>query len=192
MLIRHGHTAWNRAGRIQGRIDQPLDEEACKHLAGLRLPADHATASLIASPLLRAVQTARILGRRTPILVPDLVEMDWGEWEGRRGVDLLADPDSGYRHMEEWGWDFQPPGGETPRQVWQRIEPWVATLSGSSVVISHIGIMRVLLARATGWNFCGAAPFRVKRDRLYRIDLHDDGSLEFDHQPVRLAEASQS
>ena len=105
---------------------------------------------------------------------------------------MLEDGNSGYRHIEEWGWDFQPPGGETPRSVWERVEPWLGSVEGPAVVISHIGIMRVLLARATGWNFDGPAPFRVKRDRLYRIDVHDDGTLSIDNDPVRLIQAGSS
>ncbi|MBU2192799.1 MAG: histidine phosphatase family protein [Alphaproteobacteria bacterium] len=191
-LLRHGHTAWNRAGRIQGRVDQPLDEEARNHLARLRLPEEFAGASLISSPLSRAVETAKIVARRDPLVAPELVEMDWGRWEGQRGLDLLADPDSGYRHLETWGWDYEPPGGETPRQVWDRIGPWVANLRGPAVIVSHIGVMRVLLARATGWNFEGMPPFQVKRDRLYRIAIREDRAMEFDNQPLRLtAEAGQ-
>jgi hypothetical protein len=52
--------------------------------------------------------------------------------------------------------------------------------------------MRVLLARATGWNFDRPAPFRVKRDRLYRIDVHDDGALAHDNDPVRLIQVGGS
>ncbi len=188
-MMRHGHTAWNRAGRIQGRVDEPLDEGARTHLAKLRLPAEFDQFSLIASPLSRAAETARIVARRDPVLASELIEMDWGDWEGRRGVDLLAEPNSGYRHIEEWGWDFQPPGGETPRQVWQRMAPWINALEGSAVVVCHIGVMRVLLARATGWNFHGQPPFQIKRDRLYRIDIDDNGMLTFDNRPIRLIEA---
>lgn len=124
--------------------------------------------------------------------MPELIEMDWGRWEGQRGIDLLEDGNSGYRHVEEWGWEFQPPGGETPRCVWERVEPWLGSVKGPAVVVSHIGIMRVLLARATSWNFDGPAPFRVKRDRLYRIDVHDDGTLSYDNDPVRLIQADNS
>lgn len=138
------------------------------------------------------METARIVAGREPTVVPALVEMDWGRCEGRRGVDLLEDCSSDYRHIEEWGWDFQPPGGETPRRVWERVEPWLGSIGGAAVVVSHIGIMRVLLARATGWNFEGTPPFRVKRDRLYRIDVHDDGSLSHDGEPVRLIETDPS
>ena len=154
----------------------------------MRLPEGFEQAALVSSPLSRAVETAWIIGGRTPHIVPELIEMDWGRWEGLHGTDLLADPNSGYRHIEDWGWDFQPPGGETPKIVWERVKPWIASLEGSTVVVSHIGIMRVVLARATGWNFDGPPPFRIKRDRLYRVDVQDDGTLAFDNEPVRLIE----
>ncbi len=145
-----------------------------------------AEASLAASPLSRAVDTARLVSGRPPRIVPELIEMDWGEWQGLLGADLVADASSGYRHIEDWGWDFQPPGGETPKMVWQRIRPWIAAAQGTTVAVCHIGVMRVLLARATGWDFSGPAPFQVKRDRLYIIEAGDDGSLTFKDAPVRL------
>jgi probable phosphoglycerate mutase len=188
--LRHGHTAWNRAGRIQGRVDEPLDEQAREHLSHLRLPEEFKGDALVSSPLARAVETARIIGGRKPIVAPELIEMDWGRWEGQRGIDLLEDGNSGYRHIEEWGWDYQPPGGETPRSVWERVEPWLRSVKGPAVVVSHIGIMRVLLARATGWDFEGEPPFKkVKRDRLYRVYVHDDRTLSYDNDPVRLIQA---
>lgn len=188
-MLRHGPTAWNRAGRLQGRIDEPLDQQARDHLAGLALPPDYAAARLVASPLARAVETARILGRREPEVEPALIEMDWGDWEGQRGADLIADEGSGYRHIEDWGWDFRPPGGETPREVLDRLRPWLATLDGLSLAVTHIGVMRALLASATGWNFEGPAPFRIKRDRLYMLTVLDGQRLQFDSEPVRLNKA---
>ena len=145
---------------------------------------------MYSSPLLRAVETARIVGGSEPVVVPELVEMDWGRCEGRCGIDMLQDSASGYRHIEEWGWDFRPPGGETPRSVWQRVEPWLLSVEGLAVAVSHVGVMRVVLARATGWNFSGEPPFRVKRDRLYRIDVHGHGTLAYDHDPLRLIQAA--
>lgn len=191
-LLRHGHTAWNRAGRIQGRVDEPLDDQAREHLSHLRLPDGFRDFALFSSPLVRAVETARIVAGSEPRTVPELVEMDWGRWEGCCGIDLLADMNSGYRHIEGWGWDFRPPGGETPGQVWARLEPWIMSLRGQALVVCHIGIMRVLLARATGWNFEGTPPFRIKRDRLYQVDIGENGALSYDHEPVRLIRADGS
>ena len=66
-LLRHGHTAWNRAGRLQGRIDEPLDGEARAHLGRLCLPEEFELATLVSSPLARATETASIVGRRVPL-----------------------------------------------------------------------------------------------------------------------------
>lgn len=150
-----------------------------------------AEANVAASPLSRAIDTARLVSGRAPQIVPELIEMDWGEWQGLRSADLVADAISGYRHIEDWGWDFQPPGGETPKMVWQRIKPWIASVEGSNVAVCHIGVMRVLLARATGWDFSGPAPFQVKRDRLYLIETNDDGILVFKDAPVRLIQTGR-
>ena len=184
-LLRHGHTAWNRAGQIQGRTDIPLDPEACEHLAQLCLPPPWDQAALVSSPLERAVKTGHLVADRIPVTQAALTEMDWGAWEGQRGVHLLEQPDAGYRHIETWGWNYRPPGGESPDEVLKRLEPWVLTLSGDTVAVCHIGIMRVLLARATGWNFEGPAPFRIKRDRLFLIEVDGD-NWRFDANPVRL------
>ena len=96
---------------------------------------------------------------------------------------LIADPDSGYRHIEDWSWDFRPPNGESPAEIWARLEPWLGGLTGDTVAVCHIGIMRVILARAYGWDFLGPAPFKIKRNRLYIVDMKTLTPLP---DPVRL------
>lgn len=189
-LLRHGHTHWNRAGRIQGRSDIPLDDQARSELAETRLPDPWESADLWSSPLLRASETARLVAGREPQTKDALTEMNWGDWEGLRGADLIADSDSGYRHIEDWGWDFRPPNGESPAEVWARLWPWLDALTGDTVAVCHIGIMRVILARAWGWDFEGPAPFKIKRNRLYIVDMTTLTPLP---EPIRLikTEASQ-
>ncbi|WP_170553619.1 histidine phosphatase family protein [Ruegeria atlantica] len=182
-LLRHGHTHWNRAGRIQGRSDIPLDEDARAELSAMQLPAPWKDADLWSSPLLRASETARLVTGREPQTSDALTEMNWGDWEGLRGVDLIAEPDSGYCHIEDWSWDFRPPNGESPAEVWSRLQPWLKALSGDTVAVCHIGIMRVILARAWGWDFNGPAPFKIKRNRLYIVDIP---TLSPQPEPVRL------
>lgn len=184
-IIRHGYTPWNRAGQIQGRTDIALEEQAAADLAKLRLPVGWREADLVASPLSRAVETARLISDSAPETVPVLTEMDWGDWEGKKGVELKADPSTGFRDIEDWGWDYRPPNGESPRDVWARLSPWVGTLQRDTIAVCHIGIMRVLLAQATGWNFNGPAPFRIKRNRLFLLDVQD-GALSVSGEPVRL------
>ena len=184
-IIRHGHTAWNRAGQIQGRTDIPLDDEAAQGLAALRLPADWRDADLVSSPLQRAVETAQLISGQRPKMVEALTEMDWGDWEGKKGLDLKADPASGFRDIEDWGWNYRPPRGESPQDVWARLAPWVNSLRHNTVAVCHIGIMRVLLAQAYGWDFSGPAPFRIKRNRLFLITV-GNGVLSAESTPIRL------
>ncbi len=184
-LLRHGHTAWNRAGRIQGRTDIPLDDEARAQLRGLRLPDDWQGADLWSSPLKRAVETAELVTGRTPQTDPALIEMDWGDWEGQHGKELIADPASGYRHIEHWGWNYTPPNGEPPAALRDRLVPWAETLTQDTVAVCHIGVMRVLMAHATGWAFEGEPLFQIKRNRLYIISVKP-GGWHAEDTPVRL------
>lgn len=184
-LLRHGHTSWNREGRIQGRTDIPLDPVARADLRLLQLPESWRNKQICSSPLLRAVETAKLVAR-PPITVPALTEMDWGDWEGAKGAELRANPTSGYRDIEDWGWAYRPPGGESPAEVWQRLAPWLGRLDRDAVLVCHIGVMRVLLARAFDWDFTGPAPFAVKRNRLFVLDLDGDRLTPGDPLIVRL------
>lgn len=184
-LLRHGHTEWNRMGRIQGRTDIPLDQDARAELAGQRIPEPWDQATLWSSPLARAHDTAELIAGRKPRVHPALIEMDWGDWEGLHGKDLRADADSGFRDIEYWGWHFSPPNGESPDTIRQRLLPWVSELQGDNIAVCHIGIMRVLLAHATSWSFDGPPPFRIKRNRLFVIEIRD-GAWQLQAEPVRL------
>lgn len=185
-LLRHGRTAWNRAGRIQGSTDEPLDAEGRAEVAEYALPHPWNAAHLWSSPLSRAAETARIVSGRDPEITPDLREMDWGSWEGQRGLDLSATPQSGFRHIEDWGWDYRPPNGETPAEVRDRLLPWLGSIAGDNLAVCHIGVMRVLLALATGWAFNGPAPFRVKRNRLFVIEDSGTGWHMAGEELIRL------
>lgn len=172
-IIRHGRTEWNRDGKIQGHQDIPLEPQAITELAAFRLPDEWKQAKLVSSPLGRAVHTAELITDTTPLIEPALIEMDYGEWEGKRSVDLGADPDSGFRHLPEWGWDYLPPNGESPAQVWSRLAPWVNSLTEDTVAVCHIGVMRTLLAVAYDWPFKGTPPFSIKRNSLYCLEVAD-------------------
>jgi probable phosphoglycerate mutase len=186
-LIRHGHTAWNRQGRIQGRTDIPLDAAAEAQLRACALPTDWQDADLVASPLQRARRTAELIGGRQPAEENALIEMDWGAWEGLFGRDLRADPASGFRDIEHWGWAYRPPGGESPEAMRERLLPWARGLRRDTLAICHIGVMRVLMAVATGWAFQGPCPFAIKRNRVYIIQV-ESGNWHLEAEPIRLNE----
>ena len=143
-------------------------------LGAQRLPAPWDKAALWSSPLLRAVETAQLVAGRPPLTDPALTEMNWGDWEGCIARDLHAGPDLDHRNIEDWGWNYTPPNGESPTALRARLIPWAQQLSTDTVAVCHIGVMRVLMAHATGWGFEGPAPFAVKRNRLFVIEIVGD------------------
>lgn len=189
-LLRHFPTAWNAERRLQGQVDTPLTGEARARLAGLALPPPWDAARIVASPLARAAETARALaGGDAFETEPRLIEMSWGDWEGRLAEELIADPASGYVHVEDWGWHRRPPGGESPWEVWTRIRPALAEVAAAgrpAVLIGHRAAMRAVLARAWGWNYDAPEPFRIRRARLYPLTLLADGTPTAPEEAVAL------
>jgi len=184
-LLRHGRTDWNNAGLLQGRTDRPLDDAEAERLCDFALPPPWDAAKIIASSMIRAVSTANILTGKHPQTDPRLVEINLGYWEGKTGRDLRADPNSGFRDVEYWGWDYRPPNGESPREVWDRVSEALDDLSEDTLIVCHMVVMRVVLAKAYDWGFEGQQPFQIKRDRIYGVSV-EDGKLIADPEPVRL------
>lgn len=149
ILVRHGQTAANAAGLIQGQSDYDLTPVGREQAAALRdtLPAE---AAVITSPLRRARQTAEALGR--PAEVDDRwIEMDYGEYEGRRVVEVRPELWSHWANDPEWA----PPGGESLAAVGRRTEAVCAELACRAtdedlIVVSHVGPIKAAVAWALG------------------------------------------
>lgn len=92
LLIRHGETAWNKELRFQGCTDIPLCEEGIQQAKLLAKRLEHKFDIIYASPLDRALKTAKILGgdNLSPILCEDLREINFGSWEGHT-LDSIRD-----------------------------------------------------------------------------------------------------
>jgi broad specificity phosphatase PhoE len=187
LLIRHGATAWNASGRLQGRADIGLSAAGRAEVEGWRLPAAFAQARWLTSPLRRARETAALLTGRPVVVEPRLIEMDWGAWQGLRAAEL--DP-AKLAANEALGLDFRPPGGESPREVAARVRALVAELAadpGPVVAISHKGVIRAALALATGWDMRARPPLRLARDQALALRAEADGQLELGPAPLHLA-----
>jgi broad specificity phosphatase PhoE len=177
-LIRHMPTVWNKQGRLQGQRDTPLDPDA---IPSWRLPPELAGFHFLASPLTRARETAARLGA-TPQIDPRLIEMSWGEWEGYTLAELrasFADIDE----LEAQGLDFRTPGGESPRDVQQRLRPLLAEIAASgasTAAVTHKGIIRPIFALATGWDMLGKQPHRLdwSSAHLFRLDHTGHPTIE--------------
>jgi len=175
LVIRHWPTTWNTAGRIQGRTDEPLSEEARQALGDLQLPRAWRNARCLASPLRRAIGTAERLGLH-PVVDPRLIEMAWGEWEGRRLDDLRQELGDAMTENEARGLDFRPPGGESPRDVQERLRPLLKELAEPTVAVTHKGVLRALYALATGWTMTGKAPDSLLDGHAHAFHIEADGA----------------
>jgi broad specificity phosphatase PhoE len=177
-LLRHGKTEWNDDGRLQGRHDTALSEAARDTLAMLQLPPELAGFAWLTSPLRRAIETAAALGIADARPEPRLVEMDWGDWEGHTLAALRAAPHGAMAQREAAGLDFKPPGGESPREVQVRLAPLLAEIAAADRpvgAVTHKGVIRAILALATGWDMRGKAPARLDSAAIHLFDLDRAG-----------------
>jgi broad specificity phosphatase PhoE len=146
-VARHGETAWSLTGQHTGLTDLPLTEHGEHNARGLgqRLQG-MLFAKVFTSPLQRAVRTCELAGFGSVTEIdPDLVEWDYGEYEGRRGVDIR-------KERPDWSL-FRDgcPGGESPHQVAARADRVVGrvrAVPGDVLLFSSGHFIRVL---ATSW-----------------------------------------
>lgn len=192
LLVRHGATAWNDLGRIQGHADIDLSPRGRAQVQGWRLPAAWAQARVLSSPLRRARETAAILTGRTPVIDDRLIEMDWGMFQGRRLADLRAEAAEPMAAREAHGLDFRPPGGESPREVCARLHTLLTELAAEPqpvVAVCHKGVIRAALVLATGWDMRSKPPLRLSRALGCVLSCHQDGRVELG-APAPLARAA--
>ena len=183
-LIRHGSTAWNEQGRMQGRRDIRLSDHGRAQVRAWRLP-DNLTAPgtsvrWITSPLRRAVETAELLCGTEPPRESALAEMDWGGWEGMTFDEIRARFGPEFARNQALGLDFRPPGGESPRDVRGRVQSWlsrVATEGAPMVAVTHLGVVRAVLSLATGWDMPTKPPIRLQSETLHRFAVDRDGTV---------------
>ncbi|WP_026103784.1 MULTISPECIES: histidine phosphatase family protein [Kamptonema] len=168
LLVRHGETDWNKAGKFQGQIDVPLNDNgreqsrrAAEFLKEVKL--DFA----ISSSMLRPKETAEIILQHHPEielqLNNELREISHGLWEGKFESEI----EQSYPGLlDEWKTapqNVQMPEGENLQQVWERaIAAWqkiVASASGTGIVVAHDAINKAILCHLFGlepehfWKF---------------------------------------
>ena len=190
VALRHAPTAWNRDRRLQGRTDVALDEEGVAVAARWRTAPEWAGYRILSSPLQRARMTAAILFPDAEIGIDRrLIEMDFGNWEGKRLAELRADPTEDAAAREDLGLDFKAPEGESPREVQARIQPLLARLAElerPTVLVTHKAVIRALYALASGWTMIGKPPAKVRPNCAQVFRLAADGTPAVDRMNVSL------
>lgn len=192
-LVRHGPTGWNADRRLQGRADRPLSEEGRAQVAGWRIPDAYLGFEWVTSPLLRARQTAEILG--LPVVRTDdaIIEMDWGDWESHTRPELDRKYGDEVARRADMGLDLRPHNGESPREVRGRVAAWargIARRGAPTGAVCHQGIIRAALSLATGWRMIGEPPADLGWDALHLFRAGADGAFEIVETDIPLAEAA--
>ena len=170
-LARHGETAWSKSGQHTGRTDIPLTDRGEEDAFRLRNRfAAVSFARVFTSPLQRAARTCELAGYKGEI-DPELMEWNYGQYEGRKTVDIRA---------ENPGWELfrdGAPGGESPTEITVRADRVVArlkALTGNVLVFSHGHMLRVLAARWLGQPVAFA--------RCLLLSTASASILSFDHK----------
>jgi probable phosphoglycerate mutase len=175
-MARHGNTAWTVSGQHTGLTDLPLTPDGERNakrlgerLQGMKFP------KVLTSPLQRAARTCELAGfGAVAVTDPDLVEWDYGEYEGLTSADILR---------QNPNWDLfrdGGPGGESAAQVSARADRVVnrlRALNADVLLFSSGHFIRVLTARWLGLDLNGGRYFLLSPASL--------SALSYEHNLFR-------
>lgn len=168
-LVRHGETAWARSGRHTGLTDiklTALGREQALELAPRLF--GHPFANVVSSPLSRALDTAHLAGFGERVeIVPDLVEWDYGQDEGRTSDDIRAE-------RPGWTiWTDGPLGGEAIDVLGARVDRVIEKVrrtDGVTLAFAHGHVLRALAARWLGLPVSAGAMFALDTATISILD----------------------
>ena len=176
-LVRHGETEWSRDHRHTSVTDLPLTEVGVRVAAELaaRLAGDRFDL-VLTSPRLRARRTAELAGYPEAHLEGDLVEWNYGDYEGVTTQEIRET-------VPDWTvWTHPTPGGETAEQVSARLDRVVGKTrahGGRVLLFGHGHALRALAARWIGQP--------VGEGRFFRLDTATVSVLGYEREtPVIL------
>jgi probable phosphoglycerate mutase len=190
ILVRHGETDWNAAGRAQGHTDIPLNatgEDQARRLAK-RLAGEQID-RILSSDLARCLRTVSLAlpGREVEALTA-LRERSFGELEGQ---PYSLARDAAHRLAAELGVEeehVRAGGGESYRDLWERLEPVAERLlasEGTTLVATHGGAKAMLIAMLLGGSPLMAKRFRLSNASVSEFILRDGLWLLTRYQDVR-------
>lgn len=159
ILVRHGKTEYNERRQYCGALDPDLSDLGRQELEGSAIRAyleEHTPDMVFCSPMQRTLQTAAILldGRDVPLVaVPELREIDFGDFEGRSYEEMKDDP--AYTAWLDTNCEGPIPGGDFPDAFRDDVEVCFESLMETcrterverALIVSHGGVLGTILER---------------------------------------------
>ena len=171
-IVRHGRTVANAAGLLQGRVDNPLDDQG-RQQAGLIAKVLGPVDRVVSSPLQRALQTAEPLGQ-IPRIDERWIELDYGEWDSRPVADITPDEWAAWREDPS----FSPPGGESLIELDRRVAAACEELISEAedlrvAVFTHVSPIKSTIAWALGVSEQISWRLNVAQAQITRIAIRN-------------------
>ena len=182
-IIRHGQTSWNAEYRLQGQRDIPLNDlgrqQATRNGKTLKsIAGDLDSYAFVSSPLSRARETMERVRAAAGLDPKDfsiddrLIEICFGDWEGRTIPEIAADTPDKIRERKSDKWNFVPPGAraESYEILTTRVNAWFSQISRPTVAVCHGGIIRCIFKLTGVLDSRAAARLDIPQDRILRWD----------------------
>lgn len=144
-IVRHGESAWNAEKRLQGQADAPLSDLGREQARALRLPSLPAAGS----DLSRARDTAALAGFPDVATDPRWRERGLGKWEDHLEAEVASKDEMARFRAGE----LVPPGGESWEEFQGRVAEAAAELREDTLVFTHGGCVRAMVAEVTGADY---------------------------------------
>jgi len=181
-LTRHGQTKWNSAGRMMGWADEDINElgRAQAERLAVRMGKMHLDA-IYTSPLKRAVTTSAIVGKShglEPVPVQGLIEINYGVWEGLPRTEVRKRWPELQQQLHDDPSELAIPGGETFKQLEVRVvgafNEMVKAEEGREILmVSHQGILKVLVAQLMGISYRDWGKFEIRNASLSTLTINN-------------------
>jgi probable phosphoglycerate mutase len=183
-LVRHGETAWNAEGRVQGQLDIPLNDTGFAQARALaRALSKDSFDAIYSSDLGRVRQTAQpvaeVLNKKV-ILDERLRERHYGVFQGMTYAEAKERIPAGYARFKDKdpSYDFQT--GESLVQFQERVLVFTKALSEqykskSMLVFTHGGVLEMIYRHATGRGLSTPRDFEIPNAAINRLEISPGG-----------------
>jgi probable phosphoglycerate mutase len=182
-MVRHGETAWNAEGRVQGQLDIPLSDTGHAQARALaRALAEEKFDVLYSSDLVRVQQTARPLASllgKAPILDPRLRERHYGVFQGMTYSEAKLRLPADYARFKDKDPDYDFGTGESLKAFADRVLRFFDELlrreAGKDVLVfTHGGVLEILYRHATKRGLSTPRDFEIPNAAVNRLEHGGD------------------